>query len=57
MKEKEGNVFKFWKLETRVHNHPGMEKKKGLDENHVIIDKELYLELVKRFGSYPVPLL
>jgi len=39
------------KLDNRVHNHPILEREKGLDENHVIIDKELYLELLAEVGD------
>lgn len=31
----------------RIHNHPAMERKLGVPEDHVIIDRELYIELVK----------
>ncbi len=39
------------KLKSRIHNHPKMERDKDLDEYHVIIDRELYLELLKKFGN------
>ena len=29
----------------KIHNHPGLEKKLGIGENHVIIDKEIFDEL------------
>jgi hypothetical protein len=35
----------------RIHSHPAMEKKLEVPDDHVIIDAELYMELVKRFGS------
>lgn len=38
------------KLENRIHSHPKMEKDKNLDDNHIIIDKELYLELLRKLG-------
>ena len=33
------------KFKNRIHNHPMMEKKLGLDDDHVIIDRELFEEL------------
>ena len=38
-------------LENRIHSHPKMEVAKGLDGGHIIIDKELYLELLRKFGD------
>ncbi|KKK55377.1 hypothetical protein LCGC14_3075160 [marine sediment metagenome] len=40
------------KPNIRIHSHPKMEEVKDLDKNHVIIDKELYFELLRRYGSY-----
>ena len=33
-------------MNNPVHNHPKMEERLGLDEDHVIIDKELYHEFL-----------
>ena len=33
-------------MKNRIHSHPKMEQQLGLDDNHVIIDRELYHELV-----------
>lgn len=44
------------KPENRIHNHPKMERDKELDENHVIIDKKLYLELLEKYGDLLKPL-
>jgi hypothetical protein len=33
------------KLENKLHNHPIMEKKLGLNYDHVIIDREVFEEL------------
>ena len=30
-----------------LHTHPGMEREKRIDGEHVIIDKEVYDEIVK----------
>ena len=38
-------------MKNRMHNHPKMEKELRVSEDHVIIDRELYWELVKRFGA------
>lgn len=35
----------------RIHNHPIMERQCNVPHNHVIIDGDLYLELVRRFGD------
>lgn len=38
-----------------LHNHPQLEAKLGLDEKHVIIDREAYLKAQKLFSqSLPV---
>jgi hypothetical protein len=40
------------KFKNRIHNHPMMEKKLGLDDDHVIIDRELFEELkYKQHGN------
>jgi len=36
----------------RIHNHPQMEKELGVPFGHVIIDEELFSELLRRFGVY-----
>ena len=33
-------------MTNRIHSHPKLEKKLGLDEEHVIIDRKLYNELI-----------
>ncbi len=35
----------------RIHSHPKMERSRRIKKGHVIIDGELFLELVRRFGS------
>lgn len=45
----------------RIHNHPQLERELGVPEGHVIIDADLYLELVNRHGpvlfkeEHPIP--
>ena len=34
----------------RIHNHPAMEKELNVPIGHVIIDEELFYELLRRFG-------
>lgn len=31
----------------KLHSHPNLERKLGLDENHVIIDKDTFFRLLK----------
>jgi len=38
--------------EFKIHNHPRMEKDLGVPPNHVIIDEELFFELLRRFGIH-----
>lgn len=33
-------------MRNRIHSHPKLEAKLGLDEEHVIIDRELYHEML-----------
>lgn len=33
-------------MKSKVHSHPELEKKLGLDDEHVIIDRELYHEVL-----------
>lgn len=35
----------------RIHTHPIMERQCQVPSNHVIIDSELFWELVRRFGD------
>jgi len=35
-----------------IHNHPLQERKLKVPKDHVIIDADLYWEMVKRFGDY-----
>lgn len=35
----------------RIHNHPWMEKELSVPVDHVIIDAELYMELMNRYGD------
>ena len=42
-------------MKNRIHNHPKMEKELGVNESHVIIDRELFSELLRRFGDYHFP--
>ncbi len=36
----------------RIHTHPWMERSRRVKKGHVIIDGELFLELLNRFGRY-----
>ena len=42
------------KIEHRLHNHPKMEQVKKIDDNHVIIDKDVYLALLPKLPLVPV---
>ncbi len=35
-----------------IHNHPHLEKEKKLDSDHVIIDRELYEELLRMTSNF-----
>jgi len=35
-----------------IHSHPIMERKLNVPKDHVIIDSELYWEMIRRFGDY-----
>ncbi len=35
----------------RIHSHPIMERSCRIPEGHVIIDDDLYMELIRRFGD------
>ena len=39
------------KIKKRFHSHPFMEKKLGVDENHVIIDKDIFLEIMDQINN------
>jgi hypothetical protein len=36
----------------KIHNHPAMEKDLNVPAGHVIIDEELFYELLRRFGIH-----
>ena len=38
--------------ELRIHSHPKQEKSRRVKKGHVIIDGELFLELVRQFGTW-----
>jgi len=46
-----GTLNKMTKDNLRIHNHPIMERKLNVPEGHVIIDDDLYVELMRRFGN------
>lgn len=41
-------------MENKIHSHPKLEEKLGLDKEHVIIDRELYHEILVLNGSLAV---
>jgi hypothetical protein len=36
-----------------LHMHPHLEEKLGIEEDHVIVDKKDWLEIVKFFNDHP----
>ena len=36
----------------KIHTHPWMERSRRVKKGHVIIDGELFLELLNQFGPY-----
>ena len=37
--------------DLRIHSHPILERKLNVPEDHVIIDGELFRELLRKFGN------
>jgi hypothetical protein len=35
----------------KIHTHPILERQLGVPDGHVIIDAELFLELLRKFGD------
>lgn len=40
------------KKRIRVHNHPHLERTLQVPEGHVIIDEDLYMEILQKYGNY-----
>ena len=39
------------KIRERLHTHPGMEKRLGVPEDHVIIDRDMFEKLFRHVGG------